>query len=491
MRWLGARPILVLLLGSAPLAALTVASFARIGQVSQELPATDGFSRSEELALLPPDRLAGDEALARALAECELFAGGSLGASDESPEPVFFTSLRRDWGRWCGVEGLVDDVLQFEQRVAQADRRGLEQAAEEVRRLLNASGKQGPAHDSRLVRALEPPGARDSRQNSPAAGHRERQAFDDRRRRGGRSPRARAGDRDLRRDFRQVLQRARAGRACGPACPARRRPVPPRRAGLVQSGSERGDVGRKRSLLKDFLAKYANPVYRSTAAVEQAQAQLLAVEAEALRLERNRARRRPIEMLAGYDIKPFPDGLRAAAEIAKTYPTDTVRARLQDRVRTWLVQALPAKELMEPVDLEEAELADGQVLRGYFAATRDPGGQINGYKCYKSAEERKSPTAAVGRYAAAEFRRRPGVTVLRDCVLRYADSRRMALAQPDRQVHWTALAATCETLDAELSAYRRLPGSSGEPLSFESEGRLARALLDPVPWSQIEEVWAK
>ena len=77
MRWLGARPILVLLLGSAPWAALTVASFARIGQVSQELPATDGFSRSEELALLPPDRLAGDEALARALAECELLAGGS------------------------------------------------------------------------------------------------------------------------------------------------------------------------------------------------------------------------------------------------------------------------------------------------------------------------------------------------------------------------------------------------------------------------------
>ena len=491
MRWLGARPILVLLLGSAPLAALTVASFARIGQVSQELPATDGFSRSKELALLPPDRLAGDEALARALAECELFAGGSLGASDESPEPVFFTSLRRDWGRWCGVEGLVDDVLRFEQRVAQADRRGLEQAAEEVRRLLNASGKQGPAHDSRLVRALE---------------RREREIQDRIRRLRDIESAKRlmidAGAAADRQEHERAIEIydeifAKFSSVLEPAeladLRARREDAQFRRDGraLFNQVQSAGDVARKRSLLKDFLAKYANPVYRSTAAIEQAQAQLLAVEAEALRLERNRAAERPIEMLAGYDIEPFPDGLRAAAEIAKTYPTDTVRARLQDRVRTWLVQALPAKELMEPVDLEEAELADGQVLRGYFAATRDPGGRINGYKCYKSAEERKSPTAAVGRYAAAEFRRRPGVTVLRDCVLRYAEARRTALTQPDRQVHWTALAATCETLDAELSAYRRLPDSSREPLSFESEGRLARALLNPVPWSQIEEGWAK
>ncbi len=491
MRWLGAGPILVLLLGSAPLAVLTLASLARIGQVSQELPATDGFSRSGEILLLPPDRLAGDEGLSRALAERDLFAGGVPGATDESPEPVFFRSLRGDWDRWCGVRQLVDDVLQLERRVAKADRRGLEQAAEEVRRLVSASGKRGPAHDSRLIRAL----ARRERAIQDRI-HRLRDIESAKRLivdAGAAADRQEHGraieiyDEILAR-FSGVLEPAELA-----DLRARREDAQFRRDGLALFDQVRSadDIARKRRLLKDFLAKYANPVYRSTAAIEQARGELLAVEAEALRLERNRAAERPIEMLARYDIKPLPDGLRAAAEIARTYPTDTVRARLQDRVRTWLARALPARELTEPVGLEEAELADGQVLRGYFAATRDPGGRINGYKCYRSAEERKSPTAAVGRYAAAEFRRPPGVTVPRDCVLRYEQARRAALTQPDRQVHWTALAATCETLDAELSAYRRLPGSSREPLSFAAEGRLARALLHPVPWSQIEEVWAR
>lgn len=494
MRWFTARPILVLVLGSTPLAALTVASFARIGQVSDELPAAEDFNRAGEALLAPSEQLEGDAAVSRALAERELFAGEALAMNDKLPDPAFFVSLREDWDRWLAAQKLIDDVLQFERRLVDADRRGLEQAALEVRRLSDVCGKGDATGSSQLVRALY----RRSEEIQERI-HRLREIENARRLISEANAAAERQEHDRAVELCDEILAKYTG-ALEPAelsvVRARRGSSQFRRDWLFVRDQVQGsdDVARKRDWLKNFLAKYADPGSRASAEREivvEAEARLLAMEAEAVRLERNRAAQRPIEMLAQYDSKPFPDGLRAAAEIAKEYPTDTVRACLQDRVRGWLATAVPAKRLAEPADLEEAELADGQVLRGYFAATTDAGGRITGYKCYKSAEERRNPTAAVGRYPADEFRRPPGATVLRGCALRYEEARRAALDHPNRPIHWTALAATCESIGEELQEYRRKPGSSREPLSFDAEGRFAQALLTPAPWSNIEEVWAR
>ena len=249
---------------------------------------------------------------------------------------------------------------------------------------------------------------------------------------------------------------------------------------------------RQQEAYEGFLADFGNVSGKlEQERIARATRRLEEIRAELQRIAWNEAASQPIATLSRYDARPFEEGLAQAAEVAGTYPTNSVRAQVQQRVVAWITASLPSEDVDEPEGIQEVETISGNVLRGFFEPVPDAAGQVIGYKRYSSAEQRRAPTGNVGRYPAADLRGSPTHSVPRQCVEAYHAARDRLLADPGNRDAWSALERTCESAETTLLDYRRKPGSLREALAFEQQRRFARAVLNTDLWKQIEVIWRK
>jgi hypothetical protein len=488
------KPILVLILGCLPLAGLTVASFAGIGNLASELPSID------EGELVPPGAtlvvpsatdFGGDEILRAAVAEREFLAGELLPELAGQSEPLYFESLVADWKQWSNATKLVNDVLSLEEgNPDEADLPQVKAAIDQIDSIQDECRKRDPAGSARLARVL------DRRKKELLA----RIDF---------LNECKTADR--------LIAAAKAAYDVGEYSASYKKyetvltqhasVLSPSRLDSITDSRQKAafwwDAGNLRltappsdrpsqqhESLVNFLEKYRG--MEGAAEVEKlgnAELKLESVRAELLRLEMNSSAVQPISTLDRYDERPFGEGLSAAARIAEAYPTAWVRSQLQERVLLWLAQALPHKDLDEPSGIQEVETLSGNILRGYFEPVPDAGGGVIGYKRYPTAEERKNPTRTVGRYPAADLRGVPNLSVPRQCVDAYESARTRLLADPGNRDCWMSLRRTCDSAEATLVDYRRKPGGSSGALSFNDVSRFAKSVLMPDAWSQMETIW--
>jgi hypothetical protein len=485
------KPIVILVLGCLPLAVLTLASFVGIADLDSELPSIDerDLARPGASASVPSRDLEGDEILCAAIAEREFLAGEPLPEHATVTEPLYLDSLAGGWQHWSDAAGLVRDVLALEQSLLGAGLPQLESALDRIGKIQDACRKKDPAGSARLVRVLERRSRelqaeialRKNREKARQLLREAEQAFEDK----NYEETITICDRVLA-DYAAAVDYQTVAKLRGNALFWREWSKLPLDSSLTE------EPAKQRDMLVDFLDTYRDlPGQVEQERVARVSRRLDAIQTELRRIEMNEAAQVPIAALARYDGRAFTEGLAEAAQVAESYPTDSVRGRLQERVVLWVAASLPQKLLDEPDGMEEVEMISGNVLRGFFEPVTDAGGGVIGYKRYSTAAERENPTRNVGRYPAADLRGVPTHSVPRQCVDAYESARRRLLADPGSQDCWSVLKRTCDSAEATLIDYRRKPGSSPDAISFEKESRFATTVLAPGVWSQLGAIWGK
>lgn len=482
------KPIAILAIGCLPLAVLTVASFAGIANLDSELPSTDERDLALPGASVPLHGLETDQTLCAAIAEREFLAGEPLSERALEARPVYLTSLATDWKRWSDATSLVAEVLAWERSRIGAGVPQLEIARDRIGAIQDACRKKDPAGVALLIAILER--RKDdlqaeivSRRNSENVAR----LKEDAQRALGNKDYAKAIDL-----CDQILTQYGAANYQTVSDLRRKATFWQEWSKLPLESPVTEEPAKQRSTLTDFIDRYRDlPDSVEQERILRVTRRLELVEAELRRIEMNQAARVPIAVLARHDGQAFAEGLAEAAAVAETYPTDSVRAQLQERVVLWLAASLPQKSLDEPENLEEVETLSGNVLRGFFEPVTDAGGGVIGYKRYTTAEQRANPTGNVGRYPSADLRGTPTRSVPRQCIDAYESARRRLLADPGNPDGWTALERTCESAEVTLVEYRRKPGSSRDPVSFQKEARFAQSILEPAVWTQMGKIWGK
>ncbi len=483
------RATVSLALGCLPLAILTVASFAGIANLDSELPSVDERDLSPPavaVSMPSPQELEGDVAVCSAVIEREFLAGGSLPERAVEAKPAFLESLPGDWKTWSDAVSLVKDVLAWELAQTGAGVPELEIARDRIGTIQDACRKKDPAGAALLIALLERQkeelqteiASRKNSENAARLRRQAQQAFENK------DYAATIGFCD------QVLSRYGETEYQAVADLYREARFWQEWSKLPLETAIAEEPAKQRDALLDFLNRYRSmPNAPEQERIAQVTRRLDLVQGEIRRIEMNAGAEIPLAALATREGQDFPEQLAAATQVARTYPTDMVRRRLQERVILWLAASLPQKTLAEPDGIEEVETNSGEVLRGFFAAVHDAGGGVIGYKRYPTAEERKSPTRNAGRYPAADLRGAPTRSLPRQCVDAYESARRRLLADPGNREHWTAVQRTCESAETSLVDYRRKPGSSRDPVSFEKEGRFAQIVLAADVWTQMGIIW--
>ena len=489
------KPILVLILGCLPLAGLTVASFAGIGNLASQLPSLedgDLVPPGTDLSVPSTQDLQDDELLRTAVTEREFLAGEPLPDRAAEAKPLYWDTLAANWKQWSNANDLVDDVLSLEEDLIGAELAQLKSAVRHIETIQDECRKKDPAGSARLARILERRKA-DLRneiayleecgvvENLVAQA---KAAYDN-------------GDffqsvkiyQTVLESHKKVLSPEMLENLTA----ARRNAEFWRDAGYLRLMSPVTEQpSKQQELLVGFLDSYQGMEGDGERKkIEAAEKKLVAVREELHRIALNKAAVQPISTLGRYDGRPFGEGLSAAARIAETYPTEWVRSQLQERAVVWLTQLLPPKHLNEPADLQEVETNSGTIIRGYFEPVDDAAGGVIGYKRYPSAAERETPTRTVGRYPAADLRGVPNRSVPRQCVEAYNAARSRLLADPGNRDCWNSFRRTCDSAEAALVDYRRKPGSSGEDLYFEDVRQFARNVLNSGLWTEMEVIWSK
>lgn len=484
------KPIIVLLLGCLPLAVLTVASFAGIGSLNSELPALNlprVAPPTASVAVPSGADMDSDETLRSAVTEREFLAGEPLPEPARQAEPVYWESLVPDWKQWCDATELVRRVLAIEESLTDRSIPALKASVQSIGAIQEECRKRDPAGVDRLLQFLE----RRSRdlQLEIAGLERKKRAAE---------IFAEAKDafeareyrdcidlcRKLQQDYSEAIDYRQVSALRGQAL------FRQEWAKLPVESPVTDEPFKQRESLINFL-----DVHKEAAGdferkqIAQVEEKLAAVNEEIRRIELNREAKEPLASLTRYDDRSFGEGLEAAVRVAEQYPTGWVESQLQRRVAAWLARVLPPKELDEPANIEEVETKSGTVLRGFFQPVSSPGGEVIGYKRYPTAEEREQPTRNVGRYPAADLRGVPTSSVPRQCVEAYEAARTRLLEDPGNRDRWEAMQRVCETAETTLIDYRRKPGSSREPLSFDRELRFAKAALAAEVWPRIKKVW--
>lgn len=493
------KPILVLVLGCLPLAGLTVASFAGIGNLASRFPSIedgDLIPAGANVSVLSADDLEDDEILRTAVATREFLAGEPLPDRALQTDPVFLAALAADWKKWSDATELVDAVLALEEDVRGAGASQLKLAVKRIDTILEECRSKDPAGSARLARVLqrrkeelltriaflekcedasdllaEAKAAYDARDFFVAY-----KKYD-----------------TLLTQYDDVLASgALDGISYATITAARQDAAFWRDLGYLHLASPVSEQpSKQRELLVGFLDSYRGMEGEAAAEkLKSVESKLQSVDAELRRLEMNEAAVQPISTLGRYDGR-FAEGVAAAARIAETYPTDWVRSQLQDRVTLWLKQVLPPKRFNEPDGIEEVETNSGNVVRGFFEPVNDAAGGVIGYKSYPTSEERENPTRNVGRYPAADLRGVPNLSVPRQCVDAYMSARANLLADAGNRTCWTAFKRTCDSAEVMLVDYRRKPGSSREPLFFDDASEFAKMVLASDVWRYIETIWGK
>lgn len=167
------------------------------------------------------------------------------------------------------------------------------------------------------------------------------------------------------------------------------------------------------------------------------------------------------------------------------YPTDVVEDVLRKTTQEWLSERIREKKSGEPPGLEEViqknQASDElRIYRGYFKQVPQ------GYKRYRTAEERDNPTSDVGTIRASDIVRGPEAPTADHCVQAYNRYIEPLLSRPHDRSKWEKLVELCDELDQKLADYRQIPGHGEVDVSFKQEAEFARQLLEDQTWPKVE-----
>jgi hypothetical protein len=490
------KPVLALIGGCVPLAALTVASFVDLGTAeppfAEALAPIDG--RLEAAAAEDAAKTARAEApLAKELNAADLFGIEALPAVQNAPAESPLRPLAEAWPLWTGARQLVTRVVDAEQLANSNDLDQLKEAAEQFAAIQKKYEKAPPRGAERLIETLQ-----------------RRQA----------AVRVKIAKKEREIEANQILAQARTAfrpqqyETCLRLCDqllttyadaldnsilAKVRVLRERAefwsdaerlAGLLVAANE---PPQRMTRLREFLDKYPDRRERTESELkilEDRERELRRLEAAAAETEQGQAAARSMEQLRRDPPADLADRLARAREIAGQYPSAAVRAQLRREARAWLAQSLPEKQLAEPPQFREMETTRGELIRGFIKEVKGPDGSATGYKRYSTQEQMLRPVAEVGTYRPEDLRRRPAETVPRTCVTRYHEARDRVLAAPAERDAWQTLAELCNAIDGELRAYRAKPGAGRDELSFAAEERFARRAVEGSLWEQIAQLFA-
>ena len=244
-------------------------------------------------------------------------------------------------------------------------------------------------------------------------------------------------------------------------------------------------------VLAGFLQKFPDRESRPEAellVLRSCERQLEKLRARAAAEARVQAARAAVEQLDGAPPEEFDARVARAAGIFRQYPEPQVKALVGERVRRWLSEGLPQKQLREPPLLQEAETKSWGLLRGYFRKVEGADGRA-GYQYYEAYKDFLKPAAEADTQPAGEFLRPPGPSVLRAAVDQYHAARQRLLEHPQRRRGWVEFEALCETLQRQLDEYRRKPGAAREEVRFDREAGFVRKLVSGPGWREWEKAW--
>ncbi len=491
------KPLWILTAGCAPLAVLTVMSFAELATVERQLP-TAGF-KSRALAddfstAAVARQVAGDLPVCKAMAGGRFWEGDSLVPPADAPSPERLSTCAEHWDAWRRAYELVDNILSAEHGGRSGDVEQLRQTVNRLAELKRTAQKEAPLGVARLLRTLD-------RRSSELAGDIRR--LEQRKEAMVILGKARVAFQENRFDECLLLCDQLLGTyadALDEADLARLRVLRGRAVFWNDAGRLAADLkkaespSRKQSLLAAFLGTYADQ-RDSTASqrglLDDCRRRLAALEAALLEAERNRAARQPLDALRTDPPETFAQRLARAVAILDRYPTPQVRAELRALVPGWVEAFVPPEPLEEPPELEEVETSDGRLLRGFFERVPRQGEPLIGYKRYATKEERQNPRVNAGTYRADQLRGVPGPTLPRQCLNRYEEARRRVLAHPQQRQAWEQLAATCEAIEAELRIYHAKAGSGSKSFSLARQGQFAREVLRQTTWAELETLFGE
>jgi len=513
------RPLAILFAGCLPLAVLTAWSFVELGSIDDRLGTADP-ARSLDLENDAPDApaepLIREKPVVDALGKVDLLSAGSPAGLERVPEGSSLRPVQDSWPPCEAARAMVADFLEIDRTIRAADSEPIAQIPlddlDAARRKLDEVQRTCEASKEEYEKLKEEHG-----RSSVRGAGRFRALVDDRiadldRRidQCGRRMEAAEQLREARAAF-QPSQYGQCIRLCDELVHRYASVLTPPVVSKVRLLRERAafwddterlfaqldgaSAAERAVILERFLDKYADRASRTEAElriIDGRARRLCEVKAQLEAEAADRAARRLIQDLQQNLPRAFDDRLRGAARIAERYPTDSVKLALRAQARQWLGEFLPEKRLAEPPELQEAETARHEIVRGFFADHLTPDGALYGYKRYPTLEARADPDFDVGTYRKEEFLRTPGESVPRRCVKQYNQARERLIEAPGRQSAWVALADLCRSLESELIEYRGKQGASREepPLSFAEEERSVRALLAGPGWADVEALFA-
>ncbi len=485
------KPIAILVLGCVPLAALTVWSFVELASVDKRVAVPEADEQvvaAREAAEQFHASARAEEEPLRALEPTELLAGRPLEGLAEAGEASRLRSLAEPWLRWQEALETAEATVEADRPAAIGDLDGLKAALtrlEELKTGVEMSSLHGTQPLQKVVRLrIELVKAR-IRQIE-----REREAA-------AQIAQARAAF--------QATEYARCVKLCDEVLSGYAKVIDARAAenlrilrqraqfwddtGRMNSDLETADsLPQRRTVLAAFLAKYpdrhthTDPEQKVLDRCKQDLGEMTAkIEAG----EKDQAATEAVERLRAQLPDDFSTRLAKAAETVGQYDTETCRAALQGEVQRWIEEFLPEKQIEEEPRIQEVETTRHEIVRGYFTEVNSP----RGYKRYPTYEQSLRPVSEVGTYLANRLLGGPAPSLPRRCMTRYNQAREALIEAPQQAEAWQALAALCGRLDKELADYRRKPGSSQQPLSFEREARFAAERLGKTDEENLKKLW--
>ena len=491
------KPLMVVVLGCVPLAALTVSAFVELGAIENHVAIDSKIEHAGAYVQTIEEARAQSQASRQTveeLADVDLLADDVPESLRERPAKSPWGPLADDWRQWTTARRLVADVLQADRLTLTTELDDLEKAAGRLEKLKKECEQAEIRDRAELVAIVD---RRIAALNREIAG-RKRQL-----------------------EAEALLAEARAAFVpqrygeCVVLCdrllsqyigvmesPTVEKVRILRQRAQFWDDTERlysqlkadEDMDSRVALLQGFLSKYAGRTYRTGAelrVLDQCESQLRELKARMEAQEQSRAAAKMIRELSQSDRLPaeFDDRLQRAAAIVDRYPTEDVRAALARDLRRWLVEIFPEKSIDEHPLLQEAETTAGQIVRGFFKEVPGADGEVIGYKRYPTYQRFVDPVAEVGTYRIGDLKRGPAPSVPRQCVSRYNQGRSGLLEAPGSKEAWAEFADLCEALEEQLRQYRAKPGAEvPRGLSFEAEGRRVRRLLATSGWDRLKKI---
>ena len=490
------KPLVILILTCLPLATLTALSFVELASADGQGGLADGAHGRNEVMDTVADlrpQIEAEKPPAKGLSDADLFGPEPIPALESTPAASSLKAVVASWRQWLRARAMVGGVLEAEQMAEGKDVEQLKEAAAQFTTLTEKYGPSPPPGSRQLLALLERRASemksRITRRKGEIEAHRvlaqARSAF------GSKKYDECAALCD------QILTKF--AEAVDASVLAKVRVLRDRAQFWSDADRMTREHGasdtpeHRKKALEAFCDRYPGHSERTEAEIrflEKCKTELQQAKEQVAAGQRSESGMRLVRELAERPPAGFDARIERANRILRQTPEPAVAAALRGNVIAWVKERLPEKRINEPPELQEGRTREHGLVRGFFKEVKNADGALVGYKRYPTLEQMRNPVAEVGTYRVEEWSEPPGISLPRRCVTEYNEARGRLLDGPARKELWTGLAAVCEKLDAELLAYRRLPGASDEPFTFAAEAKFARETAGSAVWDSLQKVLA-